>query len=171
MRIRVLGYGSIWSQRFDPSGRRTAYFNTTGVNVGAYIRHRARVYGVVRFNGNCGFSPHFAERSLGSVFESSELRSTNGGNRLVFTRRCAGRTEPDGFLVLLTNHLPGWIDLETEWKARTVTLLSCSQADRFQEALVIMPAFGWVRGDFGTFYLDPRVGAHHRAQFVRVPGV
>jgi hypothetical protein len=171
MRICVLGYGSIWSHRFDPSGRRTAYFNTTGVNVGAHIRHRVCVYGVARFNGNCGFSPHFVERSLGSVFECSDLRSTNGENRVVFTRRYAGRTEPDGFLVLLTNHLPGWIDLETEWKGRTVTLLSCSQADRFQETLVVMPAFGWVRGELGTFYLHPRGGANGRAQFVRVPGV
>jgi hypothetical protein len=171
MRLAVLGYGSIWTQRFDPSGRRTAYFNTTGVNVGAHVRHRARVYGVARFNGNCGFSPHFVERSLGSVFECSDLRNTNGENRVVFTRRHATWIEPDGFLVLLANHLPGWIDFESEWKARSVQLLALSQAGRTQEALVIVPAFGWVKGELGSFYLDPRGGAGGGPRFVRVPGV
>jgi hypothetical protein len=171
MRIAVLGYGSIWSQRVDPRGRRTAYFNTTGVRVGAHVRHRACVYGVARFNGNCGFSPHFVERSVGSVFECSELCSINGANRIVFTERHAVPVKPDAFLVVLTNELPGRIDFETAWYGKSVRLLSCSQDDQLFEALVVMPVYGWVKGETGIFYLEPQGPSPCHPRLVRVPGV
>ena len=42
-----------------------------------------------------------------------------------------------------------------DWLHRETTLISFSECGADQEVMVVMPAYGWVRGVLGTFFLEP----------------
>ena len=50
----------------------------------------------------------------------------------------------------------GWIDRSGAWKCDAAQVISFSEGNGQQEALLVLPAFGWVRGERGTFCVDPR---------------
>jgi hypothetical protein len=49
---------------------------------------------------------------------------------------------------------------------REATLISFSESGADQEVMVVMPAFGWVRGALGTFFLEPVAARPWEAQLV-----
>jgi hypothetical protein len=162
MRVAVKGFGSIWTRRFgkdcDSRTRFTgeaAFYNTTGVLVGNAFRARSRVYGVARFNGASGFTPYDPARVLNRVFECEEPETWNGGNRLLFQRLASEPVQPDRYLVTLHESVMGWIDRSGTWTAPECFLLSFSESDLHQKAMLLMPAFTWVRGSAGVFVLEP----------------
>lgn len=165
MLISVLGFGSIWSRRMardsqDPerfSGADAAYYNTTGVLVGQKIRNRPRVFGVARFNGNSGLRPDCTYRMMYKVFDA-EPPCVRDGHTRVFFRAILPRPErPDAYLVTVTNEQTGGIDKDKagEWLHPEAHLISFSECGHDQEVMVVMPAFGWLRGRLGTFFLEP----------------
>jgi len=133
MLISVLGFGSIWTLRSARKARAQerfdprdlAYYNTTGVDVGGKLRNRPRVYGVARFNGNGGFRPEFWHRMLYRVFDCEPPCAWNGHQKVLFKRLLR---KPE---------------------------ISFSECGADQEVMVVMPAYGWVRGVLGTFFLEP----------------
>ena len=163
MRIAVNGFGSIWTRRLgrDPESmtrcsRDAAFFNTTGVPVGDSIRARSRVYGVARFNGSSGFTPHNPARMLNRVFECAEPCTRNNGNQVLFERLAAEPGNPDFYLATVRSETTGWLDRGSEsWKASGCFLISFSESDLSQEALLLMPRFGWVRGSGGVYVVEP----------------
>jgi hypothetical protein len=79
MLVAVHSFGSIWTRRFGKNvesvaryTRDAAFYNTTGVQVANKVRARSRVYGVGRFSGSSGFTPHLPERMLNRVFKCAE---------------------------------------------------------------------------------------------------
>ena len=163
MLISVLGFGSIWTlrsarkaraqERFDP--RDLAYYNTTGVYVGGKLRNRPRVYGVARFNGNGGFRPEFWHRMLYRVFDCEPPCAWNGHQKVLFKRLLRKPETPDAYLVVVKSEQTGGVIKGGDWLNRETTLISFSECGADQEVMVVMPAYGWVRGVLGTFFLEP----------------
>ena len=173
MLVAVNGLGSIWTRRFGrDAGSRTrftrdaVFYNTTGVAVGDRIRARSRVYGVARFNGCSGFTPHHSERMLNRVFQCAEPCVWNNGNRVVFQKPAAEHARPERYLVIIRNDMAGWIDRESAWCAPDCLLVSFSEADLRQEAMLLMARFSWVRGANGVFVLEPDARKPWDAQLV-----
>jgi hypothetical protein len=172
MLVAVNGFGSIWTRRFGRHcdsvtrfGRDAAFYNTTGVPVGEKMRARSRVYGVTRFNGSSGFTPHHPLQMLNRVFECAEPCTRDDGRHVLFERLAATSRTPDMYLVTMRDELTGWIEPKSEsWKSHECFLISFSQSDLHQEVMLLMAAFGWVRGSGGVFVLvpDPRRPARAR---------
>jgi hypothetical protein len=163
MLISVLGFGSIWTrrlpmeariqERFDP--RELAYYNTTGVQVWGKIRNRPRVYGVARFNGNSGFRPECWHRLLYKVFDCEPPCTWNGHKKVLFKTLLRRPEKPDSYLVVVKSEQTGGTVKGGDWLHNEATLISFSECGADQEVLVVMPAYSWVRGAFGTFFLEP----------------
>jgi len=99
----------------------------------------AGVYGYARFDGAGGFNAHRPSRMIQRVFECDEPSKWNGANKVRFRRRLPKAARPDRFLVTITCDRTGKLDKDGAW----------------QEAVLLMPAYGWVRGTIGTFCLEP----------------
>lgn len=165
MLISVLGFGSIWSRRIagDPQnpgrfgGMDAAYYNTTGVLVGQKIRNRPRVFGIARFNGNSGLRPDCTYRMVYKVFDAEPPCVWDGHNKVFFRAILPRPEKPDAYLVTVTNEQTGGIDKDEagEWLHPQAHLISFSECGHDQEVMVVMPAFGWLRGRLGAFFLEP----------------
>ncbi len=163
MRVAVSGFGSIWTRRLNRDYESTtrctrdaAFYNTTGVPVGGKIRARSRVYGAARFNGNSGFTPHNPARMLNRVFECAEPCTRSDGNQVLFEGLAPDHGVPDLYLVSIRDDVTGWIVRDgATWKADECLLISFSESDLHQEAMLLMPPFSWLRGSNGVFVLRP----------------
>ncbi|HEV3275580.1 MAG TPA: hypothetical protein VG860_02085 [Terriglobia bacterium] len=162
MLVTVTGFGSIWRRRFgsDPAGRslfaHAAYYNTTGVEVNGTLRTRPRVIGHARFNGAGGFNPNHPSRMINRVFECDEPTVWQGQNKVLFKRLLRTAQQPDRFLVVVNPVEAGHIELAPgTWKSEDSMLISVSESRDQQEAMLLMPAYGWVRSELGTFFLEP----------------
>jgi len=173
MLAAVIGFGSIWTRRLgrDDSSvsrytRDAVFYNTTGVPVGDSIRARSRVYGVARFNGSSGFTPHNPARMLNRVFECAQPCTRNNWNQVLFERLKTGT--PDFYLVTVRSETVGWVDRDSvSWTAPECLLISFSDSDVYQEAMLLMPEFAWVRGSNGVYVLVPDVRHASCARLVR----
>ena len=158
MLIALNSFGRIWTCRADraqgSAHRGTAFYNTTGVPVGGGVRHRSCVYGHVRLNGCWGFRPENAERMLHRIFDSEGLVIW-GGHRKLFLRAPAAASFPDRYLLAVSSETVGWIDRGGHWACAAAENVSFSESRDRQEALLLLPAFGWVHGALGTFCLLP----------------
>jgi hypothetical protein len=93
---------------------------------------------------------------LNGVFECAEPCTRNNGNQVLFARRTADRAKPDCYLVTVGDDITGWIDRDSaSWKAHDCFLISFSESDLHQEAMLLMPAFSWMCGSNGVFVLEP----------------
>jgi hypothetical protein len=174
MLVSVLGFGSIWTRRipaearvekrFDP--RELAYYNTTGVEVRGKIRNRSRVYGVARFNGNSGFHPECWHRMLYKVFDCEPPCTWNGHKKVLFKTLLPGPEKPDAYLVVAKSEQTGGIIKRGDWLHSETTLISFSECGADQEVMAVMPAYSWVRGVLGTFFLEPVAARPWEARLV-----
>ena len=162
MLVAVTGFGSVWRRRFakdagDPRRfARGAYYNSTGVIVDGVVRQRPRILGYARFNGVGGFNPNYPSRMINRVFECAEPCVWNGANKLLFQRLLPHGNTPDLFLVVVRPELTGTLLVGTEgWRSRKTWLLAFSEAADQQEAMLLLPAYGWIRGKVGKFVLEP----------------
>ena len=163
MLITVEGFGSIWEKRraraADSPERlaQVSFYNTTGVFVNGKFRPRWTLGGKVRFNAIGGFTSDNPHSSLHRVFEGKEPEVTVGGwTQLVVRRRLARPERPDYHLFIVTAERVGRMDVPAGcWKADAVQVVSLSQNGDDQEAMLLMPAYSWVRGQLGTFYAEP----------------
>ena len=165
MLISALSFGSIWTRRIVNDTRNpgrlgtlaAAYYNTTGVLIGDTLRNRPCVYGVARFNGNSGFRPDCVHRMLQKVFECEPPCVWNGQNKVLFKTLLSGAAKPDAYLVTITAEQSGGIDRDhlSSWLHPDARLISFSECRGQQEVLLVMPAYAWVRGRLGTFFIEP----------------
>ena len=177
MLISVLGFGSIWTRRAAEADRsRTldaAYYNTTGVHVGGTLQHRPRVYGLARFNGDCGFRPDRAFEALGMVFECEAPCNWEGIPKVLFKMRLRRPAKPDAYLVTITADQSGGINKNPSaaWLHPDAQLISFSECEDQQELMLVMPVFAWIRGGLGTFFLEPDAQKPWKARLVLSPNV
>jgi hypothetical protein len=167
MLIAILGFGSMWTTRPADATRGAAHFNTTGILVNGKWRHRSCVYGCVRIDGCLGFQPTSAHRQLRRVFESEPICEWQGKRKL-FLKNIAGDKTPDRYLANLSSRGIGWIDRDMQWMCDGGELLSFSEGNGEQEALVILPPYGWIHTANGSFSLQPDQERSWMAQFQRI---
>jgi hypothetical protein len=162
MLVTVTGFGSVWRRRLgkDPSDQRryarAAYFNTTGVPVNGRIRARPKIVGYVRFNGVGGFNPNYPLRMINSVFECAEPCVWQGQNKVLFKRMLSAPVQPDYHLVVVKACEVGHLDIAAaRWRSDDTLLISFSECRDQQEAMLLMPAYSWLRTELGTFMVQP----------------
>lgn len=176
MLISVLGFGSVWTRRETKSARRpgrssaldVAYYNTTGVLVGNKVRHRPCVYGVARFNASGGMRPDRTHQMVEKVFDCEPPCIWNGHNKVLFKSLLHRPERPDAYLVIVTEEQSGGIarGFPGAWLHRDVHLISFSECEGRQEVMLVMPAYTWVRGRLGAFFLEPKSQSPWRARLV-----
>ena len=162
MLIAVQGFGSIWERRFgkdlSDSKRfaRAAYYNTTAVPVNGELRYRWRVGGKLRFNSSDGINPNYPSRAVGRLFECADPEPRSGWSQILLTRAARAGGCPNAYLFAITAERTGYIDTQSPtWRANSVQVVSLSEDHGQQEMLLLMPAYSWVRGDLGTFFVEP----------------
>ena len=176
MLISVLGFGSIWTRRVAKGARQsgdvslagTAYYNTTGVLASNRLRNRSCVYGVARFNGSSGFRPDCIYRMLHSVFECEPPCVWDHHNKVLFKKLLRGCEKPDAYLVTITAEQSGGINRDQAggWLHPEAHLISFSECRGQQEVMLVMPAFSWVRGRLGAFFMEPVIGNPREARLI-----
>ena len=165
MLVTVSGFGSVWRWRLRKAMGHTqgvaesAYYNTTGVRVSGSIRQRPQIIGYARFNGRGGFDPSHPVRMIDRVFECADPCVWHGQNKLLFKRMLNAPEKPDGFLVVVRPELTGILKVgSTEWRSDDSWLIAFSECRNQQEAMLLMPPYGWVQTELGRFVLEPRTG-------------
>ncbi len=167
MLISVLGFGSLWSWRT------AAYYNTTGVVAHGKIRNRPGVYGVARFNGRGGFRPDWTAWMISKVFDCEPPCVWNGHNKALFKRLLERPVRPDAYLLTLTADQTGGVDMHSAspWAHSDVQVISFSECGERQELMLVMPAYAWIRGTLGTFFLEPQLRKPWTARLVLSDGI
>jgi len=162
MLVAVTGFGTVWRHRFgkdlDDGHRfaRAVYYNTTGLVIEGNVRQRPQICGYARFDAVGGFNPHFPSRMINRVYECAEPSVWMGYNKLLFKRVLTVGERPDCFLTVVRPELTGVVTVgNSEWRSSDTWLLSFSECAQQQEAMLLMPAYGWVRGQLGRFVLEP----------------
>jgi hypothetical protein len=77
------------------------------------------------------------------TFES-ELLCEWEGKRKVFLKRIVAESTPERYLANLSSRILGWMDRDTQWMCEAGELVSFSEGNGEQEALVVLPPYGWV---------------------------
>jgi hypothetical protein len=122
---------------------------------GRLVRRR-KIAGHVRLDGVSGFNPNYPSRAIGKMFECAEPCVWKGQNKVLFRRLLRTATRPDCFLVVTRSDEVGRLDLTaSEFKSDDSLLISLSECYDQQEALLLMPAYGFLRTALGTFFLEP----------------
>ena len=162
MLVAVTGFGSVWRHRLGKqmhgSGHfaQPVYYNTTGVVVNRNVRQRPQICGYARFDVVGGFDPNHLSKMIDRVFECAEPSVWVGYNKLLFKRMLTAGERPDRFFVVVRPELTGVLEVGTAgWRSPDTWLLSFSECAQQQEAMLLMPAYGWVVGQFGRFVLEP----------------
>jgi hypothetical protein len=143
------------------------YYNTTGVAVNGVIHQRSRICGYARFDAVGGFDSSHPSRMIDRVFECAESSVWVGHNKLLFRRILKERECPDRFLVIARSSQIGQLAVGTEgWRSSDTWLLSFSECPNQQEAMLLMPAGGWIRSILGRYTLEPLPLRHWVARLV-----
>ncbi|PYS22245.1 MAG: hypothetical protein DMG11_26905 [Acidobacteria bacterium] len=167
MIIGLEGFGSVWSTRNAAVTERIAFYNTTGIMLDGRLRHRSRLFGQVRFNGIGGFNPKHIEANIGRVFKSAGFR--DGGSPCLLLHHLLSRPlQPDYYLFRVISEDTGILEVDRAgWKSEAVVLLSLSQFREQQEAMLLVPVYGWIRGALGRFIAEPSADRPWRASLLR----
>ena len=154
MLVSVIGFGSVWRQRLECSGRvcPAVYYNTTGVMVKSGVRQRPQICGYARFDAIGGFNPNYPSKMIGRVFECAEPSAWMGCNRLLFRRLARRGTCAERFLLVASSDLHGRFAVGTEaWRSPNTWLLAFSECGGSQELMLLMDAQGWIQSALGRF--------------------
>jgi hypothetical protein len=164
MLVSIAGFGSLWRWRFDKNPdnacrfARGVFYNTTGVEIAGTIRQRPQIAGYARFHTSSGFDPHHPSRAVGRVFECAEPCVWKGNNKLLFERVLSAPEKPDRFLVVVRSKLNGLLSVGTSnWRCRDTWLIAISESAHEQEAMLLMPACGWIRTSLGHFVVESEI--------------
>ncbi len=162
MLVAITEFGSLWRHRFGKDANdplrfaRGVYYNTTGVEIAGAIRQRPRIRGYARFHACAGFDVHHPARMIGRVFDCAEPCIWNGDNKLLFQRILHRPERPDRFLVVLRPARTGKLTIgNSDWRCQESWLISFSECGDQQEAMLLLPANGWIQSALGRFVLQP----------------
>ena len=162
MLVTVTGFGSVWRWRLrKASGHpqrlaESAYYNTTGVKVSGTMRQRPQIVGYARFNGLGGFDPNHPSRMINRVFECANPCVWQGENKLLFKWMLSVPEKPDGFLTVVRPELTGTLKVGSpDWRSDDSWLIAFSECHDQQEAMLLMPAYGWIQTELRRFVLEP----------------
>ena len=104
---------------------------------------------------------------IGRVFECAEPCIWQGQNKLLFKRLLNASEKPDGFLVVVRARQNGKLTIgRTDWRSPGTWLISFSECRDQQEAMLLMPAHGWIQTELGPLILEPEARCQWVAQLV-----
>mgnify|MGYP001178330531 CR=1 FL=1 len=172
MRVAVLGFGSVWRHRLGRTEShdrfaQPVYYNTTGITVNGNVRQRRQICGYARFDVVGGFDPNHPSKMIGCVFECAEPTVWMGSNKLLFRRILPKHQHPDCFLTVARSQWMGQLAVGNEgWKSPDTWLLSLSESDGQQEALLLMSVGQWIRTSLGNFVLEPSITGYPTPRLV-----
>ena len=91
-----------------------------------------------------------------------------GTPKVLFKMRLHRPAKPDAYLVTTTADQSGGIktDPSADWLHPEARLISFSECRDQQEVMLVMPAFAWIRGALGTFFLEPDARKQWKARLV-----
>jgi hypothetical protein len=91
------------------------------------------------------------------VFDAEAPCIWGGHNRVFFRAILPRPAKPDAYLVTVTNEQTGGIDKDKAegWLHPEACLISFSECGHDQEVMLVMPAFSWLHGRLGAFFLEP----------------
>jgi hypothetical protein len=89
------------------------------------------------------------------VFDCEAPCIWNGHNKVLFKTPLQKPEKPDAYLAIVNSEQTGGIVQVGDWLHGEATVISFSECGVDQELMVVMPAFGWIRGELGTFFLEP----------------
>ena len=165
MLVAVQSFGSIWTAR-GASGTGCAEFRSArrvlqhewcfgGEQIAEpVVRLRLRS----RWMSVRGFIRRSPDRLIHRVYESEGVTVWNGRNKLFLRQLTPDGTPPDVYLFRISPAETGWIDRAGAWKCDAAQVVSFSEGNGQQEALIVLPPFGWVHGTHGTFCAEPAAG-------------
>ncbi len=162
MLVTVTGFGSVWRRKLSKLHSDTqrfahgVYYNTTAVEIAGTMRQRPKITGYARFHACGGFDANHPSRMIGHVFECADPCVWQGDNKLLFQRALRAPQPPDSFLVVVRPELCGVLKVGSpEWRSADTWLISFSECGSRQEAMLLMPAHGWIQTELGRFVLQP----------------
>ena len=162
MFVCVTGFGSLWRHRFSKDQKerrhftRSVYYNTTGVRVAGVIRQRPKIIGHARFHQCGGFDPQHPARMVGRVFDCAEPCVWQGENKLLFQHLLRRPVLPERFLVVSRPELTGRLEIDSAgWRSPDTWLISFSECNEDQEAMLLMSVESWIDNDLGRFVMTP----------------
>jgi hypothetical protein len=93
---------------------------------------------------------------LNRIFEADPPPNEWNGKRKLFLRGVApANAVPELYLVALSSDDIWAIDRNSAWMCERGWVLSFSDGNDKQQALVLLPAYGWIHSATGTRYLIP----------------
>jgi hypothetical protein len=173
MLVTVTDFGSVWRRKFGKSEHDShcfahgVYYNTTGIAIAGTMRQRPRITGYARFHACGGFDVNHPLRMIGRVFECADPCVWKGDNKLLLKRALRAPERPDGFLVIARPELTGRLKVgEPFWRSADTWLIAFSECGSQQEAMLLMPAYGWLQTELGRFVVEPEVRRPWMARLV-----
>jgi hypothetical protein len=160
MLVSVTDFGSLWRHKF--SGKENdpcrfshgVFYNTTGIRVGTVIQQRPKIIGYARFHQCGGFNPLHPFRMVDRVFDCAEPCVWAGVNKLLFRRVLSKAERPDRFLVVIRPELSGRVRVGSHsWRSQDTWLISFSEWNEDQEAMLLMSVGSWLETELGRFFL------------------
>ena len=110
-------------------------------------------------NATLGFRPETSHRMLNRVFETDPPPNECNGRRKLFLHGVAhANAFPELYLVALSSDDIGAIERRHAWMCERGSVLSFSEGNGKQQALVLLPAYGWIHSATGTRYVIPKEG-------------
>ena len=81
-------------------------------------------------------------------------------NKLLFKRMLAAPDKPDGFLVVVRPEVTGILRVgSADWRSPDSWLIAFSECRDQQEAMLLMPARGWIQAELGRLCWNRRPSA------------
>jgi hypothetical protein len=151
MIVCILSLGSYWR---EPTDGRPVLWNSSGVLDQRGLRPRSKVFGQVRFNSRL-YQEALGTSSLkGTCWDALPLGEHLGIRKLELQRRVRRNSQPNWYLVSVTEQLVGTLD-EGSWDPKDSILVSFSEFKTRQEVLLLVGCHGWLRGKLGSAVLTP----------------
>ncbi len=163
MRVRIVSLGTNWwsahsSNVADPIcfRRNAAWFNSAGLRYGSRLRLCWVYPGQVRFNQSSGFHPEFPDRSVGKIYECKGPTRMHDRMHLLIAGVAPPDTQPDRYLVTLSERLCGPIAFNRPgWKSPNVQLISASVRRGRYEVIALLDESSWIESTVGPWMLSP----------------
>ena len=110
-------------------------------------------------NATLGFRPETSHRMLNHVFETDPPPNEWNGTRKLFLRGVDhANAVPELYLVALSSDDIGALQQHGAWICERGSVLSFSDGNDKQQALVLLPAYGWIHSATGTRHVIPKEG-------------
>src|SRR5262249_5605463 len=108
--------------------------------------------------------PQQREASPRRVFVSVAQRQDGDHAGLLWHHLLTRPQMPDYYLFRVTSEETGVLEIDrTGWRSDGVVLLSLSHFHEQQEAMLLVPIFGWIRSGLGRFAAEPWQDCRWRA--------